>query len=61
MMILSNQDYAEISEKLDEIWKDANNGILGNARAKLIDIKCLVQQAKDVLLNAIIENGPDAA
>lgn len=61
MMLLTNQDFGELSEKLDEIGRLANNGILGNARAKLADIKCLVQQSKDVLLNAIVENGPDAA
>ncbi len=59
---LDNKDFGTVSEKLDEIIRIAHCGILGNARANLVDIKSAAKEAKDALFEATIGNdGPGAA
>ena len=62
IICLTEVQFTELNEKLDEIKRLAVSGILGNARVSLADIKNVSDQAKDILLEATIENdGPDAA
>ena len=61
-MQLTEKDFADLSEKLDEVIRISHGGILGNARANLLDIKNAAKEAKDALFEAIIGNdGGDAA
>lgn len=61
-MILTEEQFGVVSDKIDEIIKLAFSGILGNARASLVDIKSAAKEAKDALFEATIGNGgPDAA
>ncbi len=61
-MILTEEQFGVVSNKIDEIIKLAFSGILGNARASLVDIKSAAKEAKDALFEATIGNdGPDAA
>ena len=61
-MTLTEEQFGVVSEKIDEIIKLAFSGILGNARASLVDIKSAAKEAKDVLFEATIGNdGPGAA
>ena len=61
-MILTEEQFGVVSDKIDEIIKLAFSGILGNARANLVEIKSVAKEAKDALFEAIIGNdGPDAA
>ena len=61
-MILTQKQFGVLNERLNEITKKAVSGILGNSRAALVDIKAEADAAKEILLEATIENdGPDAA
>lgn len=61
-MTLTEKQFGVVSDKIDEIIKLAFSGILGNARASLVDIKSAANEAKDALFEATIGNdGPDAA
>ena len=61
-MILTEEQFGVVSDKIDEIIKLAFSGILGNARASLVDIKNAAKEAKDTLFEAIVgNNGPEAA
>lgn len=61
-MILTEEQFGVVSDKIDEIIKLAFSGILGNARASLVDIKRAAKEAKDALFEATIGNdGPGAA
>ena len=61
-MILTEEQFGVVSDKIDEIIRLAFNGILGNARASLVDIKAAAKEAKDALFEATIgNNGGDAA
>ena len=61
-MILTEEQFGVVSDKIDEIIKLAFSGILGNARASLVDIKSAAEEAKDALFEASIGNdGPGAA
>lgn len=60
-MQLTEKDFAELSEKLDEVIRISHGGILGNARASLAEINGVVRKAKEVLYRSKIDNGPEAA
>lgn len=61
-MILTEEQFGVVSDKIDEIIKLAFSGILGNTRASLVDIKSAAKEAKDALFEATIGNdGPGAA
>lgn len=61
-MTLTEEQFGVVSAKIDEIIKLAFSGILGNARASLVEIKSVAKEAKDALFEATIGNdGPDAA
>ena len=61
-MILTEEQFGVVSDKIDVIIKLAFSGILGNARASLVDIKSAAKEAKDALFEATIGNdGPGAA
>ena len=61
-MILTEEQFGVVSDKIDEIIKRAFSGILGNARASLVEIKSAAKEAKDALFEATIGNdGPGAA
>ena len=61
-MTLTGEQFGVVSDKIDEIIKLAFSGILGNARASLVEIKSAANEAKDALYEATIGNdGPGAA
>lgn len=61
-MTLTEEQFGVVSDKIDEIIKLAFSGILGNARANLVEIKSVAKEAKDALFEATIGNdGPGAA
>ena len=61
-MILTEEQFGTVSDRIDEIIKLSISGILGNARANLLDIKNAAKEAKDALFEAIVgNNGPEAA
>lgn len=61
-MTLTEEQFGVVSDKIDEIIKLAFSGILGNARARLVEIKSAANEAKDALFEAPIGNdGPGAA
>ena len=61
-MTLTEEQFGVVSDKIDEIIKLAFSGILGNARASLVEIKSAANEAKDALFEATIGNyGPGAA
>ena len=61
-MLISEEKFSVVSDRLDQIIKLAFSGILGNSRASLIDIKNAAKEAKDALFEASLgTNGPDAA
>ena len=61
-MTLTEEQFGVVSDKIDEIIKLAFSGILGNARARLVEIKSAANEAKDALFEATIGNdGPSAA
>ncbi|MBP5748502.1 MAG: hypothetical protein J6W63_09095 [Treponema sp.] len=61
-MILTEEQFGTVSDRIDEIIKLSISGILGNSRASLVDIKNAAKEAKDALFEAIIGNdGGDAA
>ena len=61
-MTLTEEQFGVVSDKIDEIIKLAFSGILGNARANLVEIKSAANEAKDALYEAtIVNDGPGAA
>ena len=61
-MILTEEQFGTVSDRIDEIIKLSISGILGNARANLLDIKNAAKEAKDALFEEIVgNNGPEAA
>lgn len=60
-MQLTEKDFAELSEKLDEVIRISHGGILCNARASLAEINGVARKAKEVLYRSKIDNGPEAA
>ena len=61
-MTLTEEQFGVVSDKIDKIIKLAFSGILGNARASLVEIKSAANEAKDALFEATIGNdGPGAA
>lgn len=54
------EDYGEVMGLLDQIIQKSNDGILGNSRARMVDIKSLAIDAQNRLKDAVI-NGGDAA
>lgn len=55
-MTLTEEQFGVVSDKIDEIIKLAFSGILGNARASLVEIKSVAKEAKDALFEATIGN-----
>lgn len=61
-MILTEEQFGVISDRLDEIVKLSISGLLGNSRVSLVDIKNAASEAKNALFEATIgSDGPDAA
>lgn len=57
---LSEEDYGAVNDLLDQIIQKADDGILGNPRARMIDIKSLAIDAQNRMKESVI-NGGDAA
>ena len=60
-MILTEEQYGTVSDRIDEIIKLSISGILGNARASLAEINGVARKAKEVLYRSKIDNGSEAA
>lgn len=53
-LIFYEEDYGELMDLLDQIIQKANDGILGNSRARMVEIQSLAIDAKNRLKEAVL-------
>lgn len=54
-LIFYEEDYGELMDLLDQIIQKANDGILGNSRARMVDIQSLAIDAQNRMKDAVIK------
>ena len=52
---IAEEDFGEINNLLDQIIQKAEDGILGNSRARMLDIQSLAIDAQNRMKEAIIK------
>lgn len=66
-MMISVENMGKLNEALDGIVDSCNQGLMGNARTSILDVKCLALEAKKILTETVItdddknKTGGDAA
>lgn len=52
---IAEEDFGEINNLLDQIIQKAEDGILGNSRARMLDIQSLAIDAQNRMKEAVIK------
>lgn len=52
---LSEEDFGTVNDLLDQIIQKAEDGILGNSRARMVDIQSLAIDAQNRMKDAVIK------
>lgn len=52
---LSEEDFGTVNDLLDQIIQKAEDGILGNSRARMVDIQSLAIDAQNRMKEAVIK------
>lgn len=59
VLLISEEEIGEINDLIDEIIQKAKDGVLGNSRARMLDVQSIAYDIKSRL--KALNNGGDAA